>query len=168
MNSKKAGLLLSMLLTMVCATTAFTAPWRGWRGSGGWGPQGVSSDIYNPATVESLSGEVLAVERVIPPNGLGAGIHLKLKTEKEIVSVHLGPAWYIERFMAPVEKGDTIEVKGSRVTITGKPAIIAADVKKGDALLNFRDDRGMPAWNGWRRGPTGSVLDDTSAPSGEP
>jgi hypothetical protein len=44
-----------------------------------------------------------------------------------------------------------VEVKGSRVTFAGNPAIIAAEVKKGDALLKLRDENGIPAWAGWRR-----------------
>ncbi len=42
-------------------------------------------------------------------------------------------------------------LKGSRVTVAGKPALIAAEVTKGDALLKLRDDSGIPAWAGWRR-----------------
>jgi hypothetical protein len=41
------------------------------------------------------------------------------------------------RLDTKIQKGDTIEVKGSRVTITGKPAIIAAEVKKGDNVLSL-------------------------------
>lgn len=47
--------------------------------------------------------------------------------------------------------GDVIEVKGSRVTVAGKQVVIAAEVKKGDALLKLRDDSGVPVWSGWRR-----------------
>jgi len=42
-------------------------------------------------------------------------------------------------------------VKGSRFTLGGKPAIIAAEVKKGDEVLKLRDDAGFPMWIGWRR-----------------
>jgi len=83
--------------------------------------------------------------------GMGAGVHLTLKTDKETISVHLGPSWFIERLDARIEKGDTIEVKGARVTVGGKPAIIAVEMKKGDSLLKLRDDAGVPAWAGWRR-----------------
>ncbi len=152
MNMKRMGTLLSAILMVACATTVvFAAPWKGWRGSGGWGAQGSYQRLYNPATVETVSGEVVAVGQVTPIKGMGAGIHLQLKTDKETISVHLGPVWYIERLDARIEKGDTIEVKGSRVTVAGKPAIIAAEVKKGDALLTLRDDSGIPAWSGWRR-----------------
>ena len=42
-------------------------------------------------------------------------------------------------------------MKGARVVVDGKPALIAAEVKKGDALLKLRDAGGVPAWSGWRR-----------------
>lgn len=44
-----------------------------------------------------------------------------------------------------------VEVKGSRVTVEGKPSIIAAELKKGDDVLILRDTGGIPAWSGWRR-----------------
>jgi hypothetical protein len=47
---------------------------------------------------------------------------------------------------------DESEVKGSRIIFEGKPAIIAAEVIKGDEVLTLRDASGFPAWNGWRRG----------------
>lgn len=151
MRTKRIGTLLTGLLVVACTTTVFAAPGRGGRGSGGWGMGGGYQRMYNPATVETVSGEVIAVNRMTPMKGMATGIHLQLKTDKETLSVHLGPAWYIERLDAQIEKGDTIEVKGSRVTVAGKPAIIAAEVKKGDALLTLRDNSGIPAWSGWRR-----------------
>ena len=151
MNTKRIGTLLTALLMVTCATTVFAAPGKGWRGSGGWGMGSGYQKMYNPATVETMSGEVIAVDRMTPMKGMGTGIHLQLKTYKETISVHLGPAWYIERLDSQIEKGNTIEVKGSRVTVAGKPAIIAAEVKKGDALLTLRDGSGIPAWSGWRR-----------------
>jgi hypothetical protein len=41
--------------------------------------------------VQTIQGEVIAVERVTPVKGMSHGVHLMLKTEKETVSVHLGP-----------------------------------------------------------------------------
>jgi hypothetical protein len=51
-----------------------------------------------------------------------------------------------------IQPGDVVEVKGSRVTMAGKPALIAAEVKKGDETLRLRDETGVPVWTGWRRG----------------
>ena len=149
MNKKWTTTLSMALLMAVYATASFAAPPG--RGSGGWGMGSTYQRMYNPATVESVSGEVISVNKMTPSKGMGTGIHLQLRTDKETISVHLGPSWYIDRIDARIEKGDTIEVKGSRVTVGGKPAIIAAEVKKGDALLKLRDDSGIPAWAGWRR-----------------
>ncbi len=115
------------------------------------GMKGSYQRMYNPATVETVKGVVVAVEKVVPQKGMQYGIHLMVKTDKETIPVHLGPAWFIERQDMRIEKGDRIEVKGSRITINGKPAIIAAEVKKSDHVLSLRDSAGVPAWSGWRR-----------------
>jgi len=139
---------VSMLFTAAIVTAG---PWMGWRGSGGWGMGSQYNRMYNPSTVETLSGTVEAVNKVTPMKGMNSGIHVILKTDKETISVHLGPEWYVERLDTKIQAGDKIEVKGSRVTFAGKPAIIAAEVKNGDNTLVLRDGSGIPAWAGWRR-----------------
>jgi len=138
----------AVLLVVFMGSTVFGQPWRG---SGGWGMKGSYQRMYNPATVETLSGEVVSVDKITPVKGMQYGIHLMVKMDKETIPVHLGPAWFIERLDTKIEKGDRIEVKGSRVSIGGKPAIIAAEVKKGEHVLVLRDSAGVPVWSGWRR-----------------
>lgn len=144
------NIVIAVSLLMV-ASIAFAGPWKGWRGSGGWGMGSQYNRMYNSATVETLTGTVENVDKIIHMKGMNSGVHIMLKTDKETISVHLGPEWYIERLDTKIEKGDKIEVKGSRVTFAGKPAIIAAGVKKGDSTLVLRDSAGIPAWAGWRR-----------------
>lgn len=139
------------LVLLVVLLTGTSAMAQGMGGGGGWGMRGAYQRMYNPATVESLSGEVVGVDRVAPLRGMGAGIHLSLKTSGETVPVHLGPAWFVERLELKIAKGDRIQVKGSRVVMSGTAAIIAAEVKKGDALLQLRDAAGVPVWSGWRK-----------------
>jgi len=122
-----------------------------WRGSGGWGPGTPYNRMYDPAKVETVSGTIEAVTQVVPMKGMYYAVALTLRTDKETISVHLGPEWYIGRLDIKIEKGDTIEVKGARATFAGKPAIIAAEVKKGDSVLVLRDSAGVPVWAGWRR-----------------
>jgi hypothetical protein len=127
---------------------------HGMRGTGccgGWGPGSKYNMMYNPKTVEKVSGEVISVDKITPMKGMSYGMHLTLKTDKETMSVHLGPGWYIENQDIKIEPGDKIEVGGSRITYQGKPAIIAAEVEKGDELLKLRDENGFPLWAGWRR-----------------
>jgi hypothetical protein len=147
-NMRKLSFVMAGILFIATVTTVSA---QGWRGSGGWGMGGSYQRMFNPATVETVSGEVSAVIRMTHKKGMGTGIHLQIKSDKETISVHLGPAWYIERLDTKIEKGDMIEVKGSRISFDGKPAIIAAEVKKGEATLILRDAAGVPVWSGWRR-----------------
>jgi len=139
------------LLVLFISSVALAGPWKAWRGSGGWGMGSSYQRMYNPATVETVSGVVDSVDKITPMKGMYSGIHLVLKTDKESIAVHVGPEWYIERQDVKIEKGDKIEVKGSRVTFEGKPAVIAAELKKGDSAFILRDSAGVPAWAGWRR-----------------
>jgi hypothetical protein len=107
--------------------------------------------MYDPKTVETISGEIVSVDRITPNKGMAGGVHMNVKTDKETLSVHLGPSFYIENQDVKLQAKDKVEVKGSRVTFGGKPAIIAAEVKKGDEVLKLRDDNGFPVWSGWRR-----------------
>lgn len=122
-----------------------------WRGSGGWGMGGAYGRMYDPAKVETIAGEVERVEQFTGMRGMSVGIHILVKTDKESLPVHLGPTWYIERLDIKLEPGDNVEVKGSRITFLGKPALIAAEVRKGEEVLLLRDASGFPAWGGWRR-----------------
>lgn len=104
--------------------------------------------IYDTKTVETVRGQILSIDKTAPPADRGYGIHLTLKTDKETIPVHLGPASYVEKQTPRIEAKDTVEVTGSRVMIDGKPAIIAAQIKKGSDVLKLRDENGRPAWAG--------------------
>jgi hypothetical protein len=111
-------------------------------------PSAFAQRNYDTKTVETIQGKVLSLEKVSRSQGQSHGIHLMLQTDKETISVHLGPARYIEKQTLKIETNDTITVTGSRVMTGGKPAIIAAEVKKGDQTLKLRDENGVPAWAG--------------------
>lgn len=151
MKGKGFSAVLVTLIAASLAAPAGAAPWQQWRGSDGWGMGGAYQRMYDPAQVETVTGEVVGIEKVSRGKGPRGGIHLSLKTAQETLPVHLGPSWYIERQDARIEKGDQVEVKGARVVMDGKPALIAAEVKKGDAVLHLRDQSGIPAWAGWRK-----------------
>ncbi|MCE7921982.1 MAG: DNA-binding protein [Haliscomenobacteraceae bacterium CHB4] len=126
------------------------------RGSGGWCTKNNYSRIFDPKTIVEVKGAVASVEKITPETGMSAGIHLMVKTEKsEQISVHLGPAWYLDNQEIQFAAGDAVVVKGSRVTYQNAPAIIAMTVGKGDQVLTLRDKKGNPGWNGWRQGKGG-------------
>jgi hypothetical protein len=107
--------------------------------------------MYDPSTVESLTGAIVSISEQPSPRGMAPGIHAMVKTDKETISVHLGPSWFVNNQDIKLQKGDTVEVRGSRITYEGKPAVIAAEVKKGGATLKLREPDGTPMWAGWRR-----------------
>jgi hypothetical protein len=151
---KKLFVVIAVISIVMLGFTAESFAQKGrmkWQGSGGWGPGTPYNRMYDPAKVETVSGTVEAVTQVVPMKGMYSAIALRLKTDKETISIHLGPGWYIERLDTKIDKGDTIEVKGSKVTFADKPALIAAEVKKGDNILVLRDASGIPVWSGWRR-----------------
>lgn len=143
---------LALSITLCAASGSFA------QGAMGCGP-GRGGDMYNPKTVETVSGEVVRVEEVHSKGwgqgrgrgGGGYGVHLILKSDQEEIAVHLGPSWYLDKHGPSIAPGNRIEVRGSRITFQGKPAIIAAEVKKGDQSLKLRDDDGLPAWRGQGR-----------------
>ena len=145
------GLLVMGLFFASAESGAQRGPAMMWRGSGGWGPGTQYQRMFDPKSVETISGEVTSVDRITPAKGMAGGVHLNVKTDKETISVHVGPSWYLENQDVKIAAKDKVEVKGSRIIFAGKPAIIAAEVKKGDEVLKLRDDAGFPAWIAWRR-----------------
>jgi hypothetical protein len=153
MKAIKVLLSIGTVALVVAAADSFAqrGPGMMWRGSGGWGAGSPYNKMYDPKTVETVTGEVVSVSQITPNKGMGAGVHMILKTGKETISVHLGPGWYLENQDVKIEAKDKVEVKGSKITFGGTPAIIAMEVKKGDEVLKLRDDAGYPVWAGWRR-----------------
>ena len=139
------------LLTATLSSFAQSRPGVMWHGSGGWGPGTPYNRMYDPKTMETISGEVTSIDRITPNKGMAAGVHMSVKTDKETISVHLGPSWYLENQDVKIEPKDKVEVKGSRITFGGTPTIIAAEVTKGDEVLKLRDESGFPVWAGWHR-----------------
>lgn len=104
---------------------------------------------FDPASVTTVEGEILDVQR--PSGRAHEGVHVVLATGSEKLDVHLGPDSYVDKQTLKLAKGDRVEVKGSRTTVGGKPAMIAQEVKRGDERLVLRDAEGVPAWSRGRR-----------------
>jgi hypothetical protein len=101
---------------------------------------------FDPATVTTIEGEIKEIQR-IPRGQAHEGVHLVLSTAAENLDVHLGPDSYVDGQSLKLAKGDRVEVRGSRVTVDGKAAIIAQEIRRGDERLVLRDASGVPAWS---------------------
>jgi hypothetical protein len=142
-----AGTLLGLLL----ASPGPAQPAVKWRGSGGWGPKSQYGRVYDPKTVTVVKGEVVSISPFMPIRGMAPGVHMMVNANGESISVHLGPEWFIASQDLRIEARDAVEIKGSQVTLSGKPVLIAAVVTRGDEVLRLRDETGVPVWAGWRR-----------------
>ncbi|MDI6809435.1 MAG: DNA-binding protein [Candidatus Eisenbacteria bacterium] len=149
---KKIGIAVTVLLLagLVLASESFAQPPMGGR----TGRANPGARIYDVNTVQTVAGEILTIETATNAKtrgGYGVGIHLLVKVDKDTLSVHLGPAQFMARQGVKLEVKDRIEVRGSRVTLAGKPTIIAAELKKGDKTARLRDEKGFPLWGGGAR-----------------
>ena len=112
----------------------------------GWGLNSAYGRMFDPASVETVRGQVMAVELVNPRKGMACGVCLELRTEQETLHVHLGPRGYVARHTGRLAPEDTIEVTGSRVLFKGEPTLIATSFRVGNETVVLRSPRGVPAW----------------------
>jgi hypothetical protein len=132
-----AALVLILALSMACGSENQRGP--------GPGEEAGFERMYDPKTVGTVSGKVISVAR-IADRGTGDGVSLTLKTAKETILVDLGPGWFLAKQGLTFAPQDQVEITGSQITFQGKPALIAAQVKKGGRSLKLRDSAGIPAW----------------------
>ncbi len=119
----------------------------------GWGRWAQADHQYDVKTVETVVGVVEDVAYVSPTRGRGSGpgVHFTLKKGNETLEVVLGPVTWLNEQTEPFEKGDAVTVVGSRITLDGKPALIAKTLTYGDKTIALRDDAGLPKWRGTQR-----------------
>jgi len=139
-----------VVLTFLLAANCFAQRGMKRNGSGGWGTTGTYNSVYDLKTVETILGEVVSVDSMTFGKGMPYGIHVVVKTDEETISVHLGPAWYIQNQDTQIQIKDVIQVRGSRISFGGPPALIAAEVKDGKGILKLRNDSDIPVWSGWK------------------
>jgi hypothetical protein len=138
-NGAMSAVVLILALSMACGS----------ENQGGLAPGGEAGydRMYDPKTVVTVSGEVVSVDK-ISDRGTGYGASLTLKTSQETIMVYLGPGRFLEKQDLTFAPKDQVEITGSQTTLQGKPALIAAQVKKGGQSLKLRDPAGIPAWAG--------------------
>ena len=128
------------------------------RGRGGGGDPGAQDrQLYNPQTVTTVQGQVedlgsygMQGWRAAPGMAIQG---LVLKTSKGNITINLGPPWFVSKQGFTLQKGDTLEVTGSKVTKDEKTVLLAAEVKKNGQTLKVRDEKGAPLCRG--QGPDG-------------
>ncbi len=101
---------------------------------------------YDLTTEVKLKGTVDEVKTVPGP---AEGIHLMLKTATETILIHVGPETFLKDMEVSFEKGDTIEVLGSKIKVDGQDEVLAREIEKSGNQLTLRDKKGKPIWSMW-------------------
>lgn len=115
--------------------------------AGGWQYRGEYGQKFNASNIETVQGEVTAVDQFTPMNDMVPGVRMTLRSGNDNIIVHLGPAWYIDRQYLRFEQGDQVRVTGSRVQMDGERVYMATDIRRGDEVLLLRDREGLPRWD---------------------
>lgn len=113
---------------------------------------GPTRHVFDPATVQTLAGTVLAVQPFQRMQGTRYGVRARLDVEGEVVYVYLGPQGYLASRGLSLAPGDEIEVSGSMLGEEGRQVVIATEVVEGGRTVALRDADGRPRWRGWRGG----------------
>lgn len=106
--------------------------------------------FYNTSTVTTIIGTIASVDSVASPRGNNYSVRLTVKDTSGSISVLVGPSFYLDSQNFSLNKGDSIEVTGSKVHFNDNDVIIAAQIKTGGKTIKLRDDSGIPLWS--RRG----------------
>jgi hypothetical protein len=120
---------------------------------------------YDGATETTIAGTIKAVVTFRDADGT-VGVHLDLKTEAGLVSVHLAPAMFMGESNVSFYAGDQVEIIGTRTRLDGNVAVWAKVIERGRTRLEFRNADGTPRWTPPTDGADGCGVNHESLPSG--
>ena len=110
------------------------------------GPGGLPQ--FNEATIETVSGWVVEVDPFTRlERNTRNGVRARLETEDgDKYDVYLGPATDLDHHGFVIERGDFLDVTGSKVRYEDRDAIIATVVAEEGERLKLRDADGKQVW----------------------
>ncbi len=116
---------------------------------GGWERGGKYDKLYVPSERDSFKGIVEGFKDVTPFPGMSPGVAVLVKDgDGDIVTVHLGPRWFVDPDATGIHKGDRVKVKGAWVTINHEDVVMASKISRGDFFeykVRLTKD-GTPFW----------------------
>jgi sporulation protein YlmC with PRC-barrel domain len=100
------------------------------------------------AAVSKASGVVDAID-VVDEGGFNDILHLKIKADDgTFFWVYGGPKSHVSQQGLTINKGDRIDVSGSKTVIDGRSVFLAHDLTMGGKVVQLRDANGAPLWMG--------------------
>lgn len=110
-------------------------------------PQKPPKVKYDPATETKVSGTIEEVREFECPVSGTIGYHIALKTGDGMAMVHIAASKFMKDYEITFEKGQHIDVVGSKVRLeSGEDAVLAREIVRGQSTYAFRDKQGNPLW----------------------
>jgi hypothetical protein len=108
--------------------------------------ESMQAGLHRSPALKIVTGKVVAIEKYFPAPANYSWIRLKLKTNTKILTVNLGPSWFIESQDVQIQLKDIIRVKGVHAMLKGKSVIIAHEITKGEDVLKLVNKNGTRLW----------------------
>jgi len=108
--------------------------------------------MYNTKTIEKVKDTIVSIDSIVHANRYPGFIYLIVNTPAETTTVFIGPSWFVNEQKLKMKSGDSVQVTGARVSLEGRPVIIARQVMVGNVGIMLRDAQGVPLWRGGRGG----------------
>lgn len=102
---------------------------------------------FDPETITEFTGHVIEVYYSKESKHDTRGVILFLADEEDVMEVHLGPSWYIDRQLRHIKPGEELTVTGSVIEYKNQEVLVARDLQRGKHTYRFRDEEGSPYWD---------------------
>ncbi|MBN1931724.1 MAG: hypothetical protein JW786_08980 [Desulfobacterales bacterium] len=116
---------------------------------GGWEKDSAYNKLYVATERDKFKAVVVGFKEIVPFPGMSPGIALLVRDpDEDIITVHLGPKWYIDSDEIGIRKGDNVTIRGVWVEGNEEEFFIASKVKRGDYFefkVRLTKD-GTPFW----------------------
>ena len=117
--------------------------------SAAWSALAQKSEVvpkYDLTTESTFRGTIVDIsERNCPVSG-GLGFHFILKVQDKPIEIHVTSSKFMKSYGLALNRGDHVEVVGSKVNFEGVETIFAREVIRGNETFAFRDKAGRPLW----------------------
>jgi len=101
---------------------------------------------YNTSSEVRVEGLIEEVQNYWCPISGEEGTHLMLKTDIDVLDIHVAPCRYLRGNGIEFRRGDHIAVIGSMVLFQAHDAMIAREVARGAETFTLRRTDGRPMW----------------------
>ncbi len=103
------------------------------------------STLFKPATVSTISGEVVQVAHAYSGSGADYCVQAVLRTPEGDISIILAPKGYMTKKGLNIAPKDRVTVTGSLISVINKPFILVTELE-GDRTMKLREANGRPVW----------------------